>query len=137
MGETFLLTKPIKFGVWGKGISYWSVFAIKPIAYFCLFLGYWPLKNTSRDHGIKGDFVSFAKPIVLSTIGKKILCWSTFAIESIADICPFWCYWPSKNWPRDHDVKGDFVSLVKYRIWYHWKEYFMLIYNCSRTHSWF
>ena len=116
MSEKFLLRKLIKFGVCGKGISCLLIFTIKPIAYFCPFLGYWPSKNASRDHGIKGDFVSFAKPIALCTIGKKILCWSTFAIESIADICPFWCYWSSKNWPRDHDVKGDFVSLVKYIV---------------------
>ena len=30
--------------------------------------------NVSRDHGMKGEFVSFAKPIVLCTIGKRILC---------------------------------------------------------------
>ena len=116
MGEKFLLTKLIKFGDCRKGISCWSIFAIKPIAYFCRFLGYWPSKNTSRDHGIQGDFVSFAKPIILCTIEKKILCWSTFSIESIVDIYPFWSYWSSKNWPRDHDEKGDFISLVKYIV---------------------
>ena len=116
MGEKFLLTKLIKFGDCRKGISCWSIFPIKPIAYFCRFLGYWPSKNTSRDHGIQGDFVSFAKPIILCTIEKKILCWSTFSIESIVDIYPFWSYWSSKNWPRDHDEKGDFISLVKYIV---------------------
>ena len=113
MGEKFLLTKPVKFGVCGKGILCWSIFAIKPIADFCLLLGYWPSKNASRGHGMRDEFVSLAKPIVLCTTGKRILCWSIFAIESTADICPFWGYWPSKNWPRDHDVKGDFVSLAK------------------------
>ena len=116
MGEKFLLPKPIKFGLNRKRILCWSVFAIEPIAGFCLFMGYWPSKNASRDHGMKDEFFSLAKPNVLCTIRKKILCWSTLAIESIADICPFWCYWSSKNWPRDHDVKGDFVSLVKYIV---------------------
>ena len=48
---------------------------------FCTFFGHWLSKNASRDHGIKGEFVSFAKPIVLCTIGKRILCWSIFAID--------------------------------------------------------
>ena len=28
-------------------------------------------------------------------------------------------------------------SCKTYRIWYHWKENFMLIDNCNRTHIWF
>ena len=113
MGEKYLLTKPIKFGVNEKRILCWSIFAIKPIADFCLFWGYWPSKNAPGGHGIKGEFVSLAKPIILCTIGKRILCWSIFATELLADFCPFWDYWPSKNWPRDHDVKGEFASLAK------------------------
>ena len=58
MGEKSLLTKLIKFGVSVKVIFCWSIFAIEPIADFCPFLGYWPSKNASRDHGIKGEFVS-------------------------------------------------------------------------------
>ena len=103
MGEKVLLTKLIKFSVSGKRILCWSVFAIKPKADFCSFLGYWPSKNTSCAHGIKGEFVSLLKPVVLCTI----------AIESIADFFPFWGYWSSKNWPCDHDMKGEFVSLAK------------------------
>ena len=113
LSENVLLTKPIKFGVSWKRILCWSVFAIKPIADFCLFLDYWPSKNASRGHRIKGKFVYLAKPILLCSIGKIILCWSIFAIESIADFCRFWGYWPWNNWPRDHDVKGEFASLAK------------------------
>ena len=91
----------------------WSIFAMKPKADICPFLGYWPSKNASRAHGMKKKFVSLPKPILLCTTGKRTLCWSIFAIESIADFCPFWDYWPSKNWPRDHDVKGESVPLAK------------------------
>ena len=93
MGEKYLLLKPIKFGVNEKRIFFWSIFAIEPVAGFCPFLGYWPSKTASRTHGIKCEFVSHAKPIVSCTIRKIILCWSIFAIESIADFCPFWGYW--------------------------------------------
>ena len=55
IGEKFLLTKPIKFGIIGRRILYWLVFAIKPVADFCLFLGYWSSKSLSRDHGIKAE----------------------------------------------------------------------------------
>ena len=60
-----------------------------------------------------GEFVSFVKPIALCTIAKKILCWSIFALEPIADFCPCLGYWPSKSGSRDHDVKGKVVSLEK------------------------
>ena len=76
-------------------------------------MGYWPLKNASRDHGIKDEFVFLAKPIVLCTIGKRILRWSKFAVESIADFCHFGGYWPSKNESRDHDANDEFDSLTK------------------------
>ena len=89
--------KPINFGVNGKKVLCWSVFAIEPIADFCPILGYWSSKNASRDHGIDDGVVSFAKPTTLWTIGKRTLCWSIFPKEPIADFCPFWGYWPSKN----------------------------------------
>ena len=73
MGETFLLTKPIKLGVNGKRILCRSIFAIKLIADFCSFLGYRPSKNASRGHGIKGEPVSLAKPVVLCTTRKRTL----------------------------------------------------------------
>ena len=92
-----MLTKPIEFDVTGKRILCWSHFFKEPIADFFPFLGYWPSKNALHDHGIKVEFVSFAKPIVLCTIGKRILCLSIFAVESIADFCHSWGYWPSKN----------------------------------------
>ena len=62
---------------------------------------------------VKGEFVSLAKPIASCTIGKRKLCWSVFGTESLTDFCPFWGYWPLNNWPRYHDVKGEFVSFAK------------------------
>ena len=97
MGEKNLLTKPIKFGVNGKRILCWSIFALEPITGTCQYLGYWPSKNASRDHGLQGEFVSLAKRIVLCTIRNITLCWSLFAIASIADFCIFWSYWLSRN----------------------------------------
>ena len=47
---------------------------MEPIAGFCPFMGYWASNNVSRDHCIKDKFVSLAKPIVLCTIRKRILC---------------------------------------------------------------
>ena len=136
MGETFLLTKPINFDVNGKKILWWSIFAIEPIADFCLFFGYWPSKNTSRDHGIRGEFVSLAKPVVLCTIGKRILCWSIFAVESIADFCRLRGYWPSKNRSCDHDIKGEFVSLAK-RIVFGTTRKRIWCWSVNATNSWF
>ena len=112
-GWNILLIKPIIFGVNGKKIFCWSIFAIEPIAGFCPFLGYWPSKNASRDHDIKDKFVSFANSIVLYIIGKRILCWSIIAIEHIADFSKFWRFWPSKNGSRDHDIKDEFVCFAK------------------------
>ena len=40
MGEKNLLTKPIKFGVNGKRIFCWSIFALEPITDTCPYLGY-------------------------------------------------------------------------------------------------
>ena len=111
--EKSLLTKPNTFGVNRKRILCRSIFGIEPIAHFCLFLGYWRSKNSSRDHGIKDEFVSLTKTIVLCTIGKWILCWSILAIEPKADFFPFWGYWPSKDGSREHNVKVEFVSLAK------------------------
>ena len=100
-------------GVNGKRILCWSIFGTEPIADLCPFMGCWPSKNTSRGHGISGEFVSLEEPIVFCTIGERILCWLIFAIESIADFCQFWGYWPLKNESHDHDVEGKFVSLAK------------------------
>ena len=120
-----MLTKPINFGVNGKKILCWSLFAIKPIADFCSILGYWPSKNASRDYNA-GEFVSLAKPIVLYTIRKRILCWWIFALEPIDDFCPLLGYWPSKSGSRDRDVKGKFVSPRKiYGIRYRWEDKFI------------
>ena len=35
IGEKYLVTKPINFGVNGKRILYWSIFAVEPTADFC------------------------------------------------------------------------------------------------------
>ena len=75
-----LLTKPLKFGVNGKRIFCWAIFALEPITDTCPYLGYWPSKNAPRYHILKSEFVSLAKPIVLCTIRKSTLCWSLFAI---------------------------------------------------------
>ena len=87
------------------------MFTLEPISNFCLILGYWSSKNASGDYNVIRDFVSLTKPMVLLTFGKRILCWSKFALELIADFCP--CYWPSKSGSHDHDVKGEFASLAK------------------------
>ena len=100
MGENFLLTKPINFGINGKNLTLINISDRTYNWFLSVFFGYWPSKNASRDHGIEGEFVSLPKPIV-------------FAIESIAGFCTFWDYWPSKNGSRNHDVKGEFVSLAK------------------------
>ena len=36
-------------------------------------------KKESRDHGLKGEFLSHAKPIVFGTAGKRVLCMLTFS----------------------------------------------------------
>ena len=89
MFKKCLLAKRIKFGLNGKRILCWLIFVIEPIADFCQFMGYWPSKNMSRDHGINDEFVSPAKLIVLCTIRKRILCWSILALKPIANFCPF------------------------------------------------
>ena len=107
MGEKSLLMKPIKFDLNRKRILYWSLFALKPIDGFCPFISHWRSKNTSRDHGIKDEFVYLAKPIVLCTIRKRILCWSILALEPKANSRTFLSYWTSKNGSLDPDVKGN------------------------------
>ena len=92
MVEKVLLTKPINFGVNGKKILCWSIFAIEPIVDFCAILGYWLSKYASRDNGIKDRFFSLPKPTTLFTIEKRILCWSIFPKEPLADFCPFLGY---------------------------------------------
>ena len=134
MGKIFLLTKPIKFGVNWKKILCWSIFAIEPLANFCPFLGYWHSENASLDRGIKSEFISLIKPILLCSMGERILCWSLFTIESIAVFCPYWGYWPSENGWHEHDVNGEFVSLAKTFVF---GTAGKRINNCHWTHSWF
>ena len=116
MGEEYLLTKPIKFDLNGKRILCWSIFGIESIAGFGPFMGYWPPKNALRYHGIKDEFVSLAKSIVLSTIGKIILRWSILALKSIANFCLLLGYWTSKDGSRDHHVKGNMLHIQN--LWY-------------------
>ena len=78
---------------------------------------------------------------MLNNICNRIYSWflsSIFAIECIADFCPFlglltfkeWVTWPwFKRWVC--------FSCKTYRTWHHWKENFILINNCNRTHNWF
>ena len=73
---------------------------------------YWPSKNESCDQDVKGEFVSLARRFVFGTTGKRILCWSIIAVEpgmilvSVSGLLTF-------SGSRDHDVKGEFVSLAK------------------------
>ena len=131
-----LITKHIKFGVNRKINLCWSIFDAALIAAFCPFLDYWTTKDAPRDHGIRGEFVSLRKPIVLCTIEKKILCWSMFAIEPIADFCPFLGYWLSKKFISNNDVKGNlyFMQNLKYLV--PLGRYFHLDYFCQKTCSW-
>ena len=89
------------------------MFAIESIAIFCLFRGYWPSKNWSREHDVKDEFASLAKSVVFGTTGKIILCWSIIVTELIADFGLCLGYWLSKTGLREHVVKGKFVSLTK------------------------
>ena len=98
--DIFLEHVQINFGVNGKNLMLINI-CFRTYSWFLyVFFGCWPSKNASRDHGIKGEFVSLPKPIV-------------FTIEFIAGFCPFWGYWPSKNGSRNHDVKVEFVSIAK------------------------
>ena len=76
-------------------------------------LGLLTFREWSRDHDVKGEFVSAAKPIIFAITGKRILCWSIVVIEPISDFGMFLGYWPLKNGSYDHDVKGEFVSLTR------------------------
>ena len=87
-GESVFLAKPIAFGTTKRRILCWSIITIESISEFSLFLGYWSLRNGLRDHKIKGNFVSFAKPIVFGTAGKKALCRLTFSWIEIAILTP-------------------------------------------------
>ena len=79
-----------------------------------------------------GKFVSLTKPIVLCTIGKRILCWSIFATEPIADFCPLMGYWPLKNGSRDHNVKRNSLLLAKLIVFGTIGKKFHLDYFCQR-----
>ena len=59
-----------------------------------------------HDHGIKCEFVSDAKSVVVCTTEKRILCWSIFAIEPISG---FLGYWPSES--GSHDAKGNLLLI--------------------------
>ena len=76
----------------GKRIFCWSIFSVQPITDFCPFLLVLTFKESLRDHGINGEFVSLANRIVLCIIWKKNLCWSIIAIEPIATFSLFWGY---------------------------------------------
>ena len=108
--KKLLLTKPIKFGLNRKKILCWSIFAIEPIADFCSFMGYWPLK---MRHVTIDEFISLAKPIILCTIRKRISCWSISTLEPIEKFCTFLGYWTSKNGSLDHDIKGNWLLMQK------------------------
>ena len=105
--------KPIIFGVNGKNILCWSIFAIEPKTSFRPILGYWTSENASGDYNVMGEFVSLVKRVLLCTTRKRIWWWSLLAIEPTADFCSILSHWPSKNGSCDHDVKGEFVSLGK------------------------
>ena len=82
-GEFVSLTKYNVFGATGKTTSCWSMFAIEPIAEYSLFLNYWPSKNGSRDHDVKGESVSLEKPIPIarSTTKKKSFSYANYFIN--------------------------------------------------------
>ena len=73
IGEFVSLAKPIVLCTIRNRILCLWIFALEPIADFCLFLGYSPSKNGSRDHDVKGEFVSPAKAMVFGTVGEIIL----------------------------------------------------------------
>ena len=64
MGEFVSLVKLILLCTTRKRIWCWSLLAIEPIADFCPILSYWPSKNGSCDHDVKGEFVSLRKSMV-------------------------------------------------------------------------
>ena len=92
------------------------MFVTEPIVDFCRFWGYWPSNNPSLDHDVKGKIVSLVKRIVFGTNGKRILCWSMFAIEPIAHFSLLPDNWLEKNGSIDHNVKGEFASLEKHIV---------------------
>ena len=71
MSEKDSLSKPIKFGIDGKRMLCWSIFAIEPIADFCPFMDYWHSKNVSRDLSIKCEFASLPNPFFYVQIERE------------------------------------------------------------------
>ena len=129
-----MLTKPITFSVNGKRISCRSMFTLEPISNFCLILGYWSSKNASGDYNVIRDFVSLTKPMVLLTFGKRILCWSKFALELIADFCPLLTFKEWVTWPW---CKRRICFCRKiYGIWYPWEDNFKKIIFAKITYGW-
>ena len=108
-----------------KIILCWSIFGIEPSFGFCLFVGYWPSKNVSRDHDIEDEFVSLAWPIVLRTFRNRILCWSILKLEPIAHFCSFLGYWTSKNSHLTIMLRGICFSCETCSIWYCWEYNFI------------
>ena len=96
--------KPITFGVNGNKILCWSIFA-KTYGCFLFVFGLLIFKECITWPRYKG-WTCFSYHV-------PVLCWSISSVESIADFCPFWDYWPSKNGSREDDIKGEFVSLAK------------------------
>ena len=45
-----------------------------------------------RDHDVMGEKNLFTKPIKFGVNGKRIFCWSIFALEPITDTCPYLGY---------------------------------------------
>ena len=67
----------------------------------------------SSKYDVIGWEFLLTKPINFGFNGKNILCWSKFAIKSIADFCLILGYWPSKNASSDHGINDGFISLAK------------------------
>ena len=65
----------------------------------------------SLDHEVIEEIFLLTKPIKFGVNGKKNLYWSVFAIEPIADFCPFLGYW--QNGSQEHSAKGKSGSLTK------------------------
>ena len=75
------LAKPTTLCTIRKRILCWSIFANEPMAGFCPFLGYWPSNSGSRDHDVKSELVSLAKPIAFATTGKKKFMLANFFLN--------------------------------------------------------
>ena len=136
MGEKNLLTKSIKFGVNGKnfilvnfchGTYSWflSVFGLLTFKECITWprCKRWICFSSRKTYRI---MYHWKENFMLTNICSRIYSW----ILSILGLLSFkeWVTWPwCKGWIC--------FSCKIFRIWYHWKENFMLINNCSRTPS--